>query len=146
MIAQPEKSPGYYAAEVFDHVSKLDPTFKDRYTPQSLFEKLQDKQYAADLYLWMSEQPEKFYDDVLFEEFVQKVKKKEEPVATESVSEDGSLERLPSRDLDRDSAQSLLPEYYQPEQQVKRRELMEQVDAQQRRCPTKRPERSVNHK
>ena len=76
MIAQPEKSPGYYAAEVFDHVSKLDPTFKDRYTPQSLFEKLQDKQYAADLYLWMSEQPEKFYDDVLFEEFVQKVKKK----------------------------------------------------------------------
>ncbi len=47
------------------------------------------------------------------------------------MSEDGSLERLPSRDPDRDSAQSLLPEYYQPEQQIKRRELMEQVDAQQ---------------
>ena len=76
MIEATEKSPGYYAAEVFDYVSGQDPTFKERYTPESLFEKLQDEQYAADLVLWMQKQPERFGDDVLFEEFKQKVKKK----------------------------------------------------------------------
>ena len=127
MIEATEKSPGYYAAEVFDYVSGQDPSFKERYTPESLFEKLQDEQYAADLFLWMQEQPERFGDDVLFEEFKQKVKKKDEAVVTESVSDDGSLERLASRDVARDEAQSLLPEYYTAEQTAQRMDLMEQA-------------------
>jgi hypothetical protein len=131
MIEATEKSPGYYAAEVFDYVSGQDPTFKERYTPESLFEKLQDEQYAADLFLWMQKQPERFGDDVLFEEFKQKVKKKDEAVVTESVSDDGSLERLASRDVARDDSQSVLPEYYTGEQTAQRMDLMEQADAQQ---------------
>ena len=131
MIEATEKSPGYYAAEVFDYVSGQDPSFKERYTPESLLEKLQDEQYAADLFLWMQEQPEKFGDNVLFEEFKQKVKKKDEAVVTESVSDDGSLERLASRDVARDEAQSLLPEYYSSEQTAQRMDLMEQADTQQ---------------
>jgi hypothetical protein len=131
MIETAEKSPGYYAAEVFDYVSGLDPTFKDRHTPESLLERLQDEQYAADLYLWMSEQTEKFYDDTLYEEFLQKVKKKEQPVATESVLDDGSSERLASRDLEADRTSSTLPEYYNWEQTAQRTQRIVEIDDQQ---------------
>jgi hypothetical protein len=44
MIEATEKSPGDYATEVFDYVNGQDPSFKERYTPESLFEKLQDEQ------------------------------------------------------------------------------------------------------
>ena len=98
-MAETSTSPGYYGTEIYSYINELDPTFKDDVSPQEFLDRLQDEEYAGKIYAYLAGSDETFVEDLSLDDFVSNVKKKEVTAVTESVSDDGSSELLPTTEV-----------------------------------------------
>ena len=90
MIKEPQVSPGFYATQVYEFVSELDPDFKSNVTTDQFIENVQDKDYVASLYSLIQANDPDWEKNKRFEDFVDELKKKD---ASEFVSDVGSSEQ-----------------------------------------------------
>ena len=84
-----------YIKELYDYISSVDQSFSNGYSLESFGNDLQDTKYAASMYNWLGSLGgnETWKVDYPVESFLSDVKKKEEEIATDLPSEDGSLEQ-----------------------------------------------------
>jgi len=131
MVETP-KSPGDYGTDIYSYINELDPTFKDDVSTEQFLEKLQNEEYANKIYAYLANSDKTFVEDVSLDDFIGNVKKKEEPVVTESVSDAGSSEqRIAARQPEQESyaarvrgltGQQLAPTPYETPAEIAKRD------------------------
>jgi GNAT superfamily N-acetyltransferase len=100
MVQDPTRvSPGDYSAKAYDVLSKYDPAFPENVSVETFFESLQNPDYAAKAYALLADADPELVNNLSLDDFIGNVKKKEEPVVTESVSDAGSSVLLPSTEI-----------------------------------------------
>lgn len=101
------KSPDLYGTEIYNHLTKSQPSFAEQVSSDKFLEDLQNEGYATQIYGYLTKLDRSFAKKSSLDDFIQQVKKKEEEQPTVSAGGDTSSDLSETDGLSPEGLESL---------------------------------------